>query len=204
MPHKKTYTKKKLNENEVAFCYEYVANNFNGAQAYNKTHRSGSLRASSVMASRLLGKPNIKAKIKKLTEEHLTTLNYNANSVLKELSKNAFSDVRDFVRWNKEEGVIIKDSEELGEFASCIKEIDIDAREITVDGEPSGVKDYKIKCKLHDKTKALELLGKNLMLFADKIKLETDETTEKFKQITEFLTQINRPSSNKPDNENTA
>ena len=203
MPQKKTTTKKILNTCEVKFCYEYISNGFNGSKAYVASHRSNNLRAASVMANRLLAKPNIKRLIKTLTEKHLTKLSYTATDILKELSKNAFSDIKDFVSWSTENGVIIKDSEELGEFSSCIKEIEIDARETIVDGNPTGLKDYKIKCKLHSKTKALELLGKNLLLFADKLKIETDDTTGKFKRIAEIMDAECRSDGDRSDHPDT-
>jgi len=203
MPQKKSKAREKLNEKQIAFCYEYVANNFNGTKAHLAVYKGKSENAAGVEANKRLKKPKVKALIKKLTEKHLTKLSYTANDVLKELSKNAFSDIKDFVSWSKDSGVIIKNTEELGEFTSCIREIKIDAREIMEDGKPTGIKDYKIDLKLHDKVKSLELLGKNLLLFVDRLKVEKDDATEKFERIAKIMDEECRPSEDRSDNTDT-
>jgi phage terminase small subunit len=164
MPRQKTKTKKDLNENDIAFCYEYVANKRNGTKAYLESHKTNNKTTAGIESHRLLKKPKILAKIEELTKRHIKTLGYNTESVLSEISKNAFSDVRDYVSWNPKDGVIIKDSKDLGEYASAIKKIKIEATEVKIDGEPTGIKDYKIELELHSKDKALEMLSKNLNL----------------------------------------
>lgn len=177
MPRQKKTTKEKpnLSGKELSFCYEYIANGFNGTRAYMAIYGKGNENVAAVLANKLLRKVKIKGKVAELTKKYLQPFAITGNKVLKEIAKNGFSNITDFVSWNAKDGVIIKDSAELGEYASAIREIDIDAVEVKdMDGCPTGIKNYRIKCKLHDKNKALEMLGKNLMLFEDK-KLNEDK-----------------------------
>lgn len=87
-----------------------------------------------------------------------------ADNVLRELAKLAFSNIRDFASWQGQE-VRFADSDGLTEGqAACISEI---SQTVTQHGG-------SFKIKLHDKKGSLELLGRHLKLFTDKIEHSGD------------------------------
>ena len=155
---KKTATKPTastpLNKNQLAFCYEYIANKYNATAA--AIAAGYSKRAARMVASRLLTYANVKKKVKELTEKYLTDIGLNSEQVIKELGLLAFQDMTDFCNLDSS-GVTLKSFEQMGAATKCIKEIEVD-------------KDGKIKIKMHDKKGSLELLGKHLELFTENVK----------------------------------
>ncbi|MDY0258495.1 MAG: terminase small subunit [Desulfovibrio sp.] len=82
--------------------------------------------------------------------------------VVAELAKIAFGSARDVMEWGPD-GVILKDSAELtDDQAAGVAEV---SESTTKDGG-------SLKLKRHDKVKALELLGRHLGMFTDKVKNE--------------------------------
>lgn len=77
--------------------------------------------------------------------------------MLRELAQVAFSDIRDYVEWGPG-GVRLSESSELGD--------DV-ARVVAEVSETTNRHGGSIKFKLHDKMKALELLGRHVRLFQD-------------------------------------
>lgn len=85
-----------------------------------------------------------------------------ADRVVAELAKIAFADPRDVMEWGPN-GVILKDSADLTEGqAASVAEV---SETTTKDGG-------SLRLKKHDKVKALELLGRHLGMFTDKVKNE--------------------------------
>lgn len=141
-----------MTEKQKAFCLEYLVD-LNGAQA---AIRAGySEKAAKEIASENLTKTNIKLVINALMKEREKRTEVTQDRVLLELAKIAFADLNDFVEYGPG-GVKLKDSS-------------------TVDGtivaEVSQSKHVK-KIKLHDKMKALELLGRHLAMFVDRQQVE--------------------------------
>jgi phage terminase small subunit len=152
-----------LNTNELAFCYEYVANKFNGTKA--AISAGYSKKTADVQASQLLTRLKIQNKVKELTEKHLNKIDITAESVIREIAKLGFSDMANHIDFDGE-NIDMKSFEELGDNTACIKEFDITETEIV-----KGLgKERKIKFKLHDKKGALELLGKHLQIFNEQDK----------------------------------
>lgn len=109
-------------------------------------------------AARLLTKDNAKQYLSELREKQIKKTGDMAERVIRELAKIAFSDIRDYSRFN-ESGVTLKDSDQMdSEKTGVISEV---TETVTSAGGTT-------KIKMYDKTKALELLGKNLGLFSDK------------------------------------
>ncbi len=79
--------------------------------------------------------------------------------ILEELCRIAFSDPRDLMRWGPD-GVELRPSDEL------------DAAQAAAVDEVSKGRGGVIRLKKHDKVKALELLGRHLGLFADRLHAE--------------------------------
>lgn len=114
-----------------------------------------------VQGPRMLGNVRILEAINAGMSTLYKRLDITAERVLQELAKIGFSDMRSFVRWGSS-GVQLKNSEDLSdEDAAAVAEV---SETITKDGG-------SIKFKLHDKKGALELMGKNLKLFTEKVDL---------------------------------
>jgi len=55
-----------LNEKQIQFCEEYVANGFNGSEAYSKAYRNENKNSCAVEAHRMLGDDRVVEKIKEI------------------------------------------------------------------------------------------------------------------------------------------
>jgi len=163
--------KKKLTKNELLFCYEYIANKFNGTQAYLNTYKIKSKNAAGVEACKLLRKPNVKRKVNELLKKKIKEIEPTAENVIKELAILAFQRGEDFAEFDGDE-VDFKSFKEMGSATACIKEIETTTRFVPTtddDGKKTFEREQKIKMKMHDKKGSLELLGKTHKLFTDKI-----------------------------------
>ncbi len=200
MPRQKKVTKKKLNEKEITFCHLYLVYKWNGTKAFMKAFGRKDERAAAAEASRLLTNANVRRLVKKLTDEHLATLGYNSLDVLKEIAKMAFSDIRNYASWNQKDGVIIKDSDQLGELGSAIKEIEIDTTEEEIEGEKTGLIAHKIKVKLHSKSKHLKMLGENLALFTKILEVKASDADTKLKRIADLMDERSRHGGDRSNN----
>ena len=144
----------KMTLRQSEFCYEFVACKGNGSAAARAVQCPAS--SAKVQAAKWLTNPNIVAKIKELYLKHFHTLSCKSIDVLEELQVLGFSDIRDFVKWDKNGVILLKSSKEMGRHTKAVKEINIDN---TVNA--NGEKEQTVKLKLHDKFKPLESLRKN-------------------------------------------
>jgi len=152
-----------LSKRELTFCYEYIANNFNGEKAAKSAgYKTKQCRQ---QASKMLTKSNIKEKVEELTKKHLMKLNVSAEKVLNELAIMAFVDTKDVYEFDGKEARV-KSFEEMGKATRAIQEIQVTPG---AKGKPD-----KVKIKLYDKKGSLELLGKYHKLFTDKIEHSGD------------------------------
>lgn len=158
-----------LTPKQEQFCNEYVVD----LSGTNAALRCGySPKTAGSQSSRMLRNVNICKRIRQLVEERNKRTKINADTVLIELLKLAKSDVRKLF---KENGALkeIKDLED--DIAPCISSIEIDEL-----FEGSGFERRQVgftkKIKLWDKTKALELLGKHLALFIDRVEEKSEST----------------------------
>jgi len=105
--------------------------------------------------AKVLHKPAVQAAIAQYAVKHDITI----NRVLAELSKIAFSDMRDYATWGPD-GITLTPSAELLDHAAVVV-AEVSEHETT--GEHSSSR--TLRFKLHDKLEALQALGKNLRLF---------------------------------------
>ncbi|MGX8791727.1 terminase small subunit [Oceanobacillus sp. M60] len=155
----------KLTPKQKSFVEEYLID-LNATQA---AIRAGySKKTAYKTGTENLRKPQIAESIQAAMDERSKRTEITADKVLQELAKIGYSKLTDFVHWN-EHGVEILDSEEVD--GSVLSEI---TETINVQVFPNGGESEKRqkKVKLHDKMKALELLGKHLVLFTDKQQVE--------------------------------
>ena len=111
--------------------------------------------------SRLLSDADVKAAIEKLKAKLCDKLEISAERVLGELAKLAFANPQDYVDENGKPRAIHELTRDQAAAISSFKVVLID--------DSSKV----AETKLHDKKASLELLGRNLKLFTDKIEVET-------------------------------
>lgn len=163
-----------MTEKQKIFADEYLID-LNATRAYRVAYPSvkkdETARANS---SRMLTNANVAKYITERMEERQKRTEITQDRVLKELAVIAFAKATDYAEV-KDGQVIIKDTEELNEQQ---------ARAI------AGIKEGKfgVEVKLNDKEKALELLGRHLGMFKDKV--EVSGLDEEKKKLEDILQQI--------------
>lgn len=146
-----------LNEKQLRFTTEYLVD-LNGKQAAIRAGYSSKTAES--QASRLLRNVKVQEAIQEAMDARAERTKITIDQVLAELGRIGFSNIKDFVKFDADGVVRIKDSEELTpEQAACIAEIT----------QSESDKSNNFKFKLCDKLKALELLGRHLKMFTDKV-----------------------------------
>lgn len=167
-----------LTPKQKNFADEYLID-LNATRAYKVAyHRVKSDEVAKAAGSRLLTNVNVAAYIEKRMKDREKRTEITQDMVLQELAKIGFSNVTDFVTiegtWVKVKPTAEMPQDKLGVIA--------------------GIKEGTngIEIKLNDKEKALELIGRHLGMFKDKMELsgriETDNpysglTTEELKKL---------------------
>lgn len=154
-----TITKKteynKLSAKRQRFVDEYCID-FNGTQA---AIRAGySIKSANEQAARLLAYDSVKKALDEKKLEIAESSKLKVSDVIDELRKIAFSDITQVVSFNAAKAKI-KSSRKLSE----------DARKViaSVSQTQNG-----LTIRMHDKVKALELLGRYLNIFTDRVEVE--------------------------------
>jgi phage terminase small subunit len=158
----------KLNPKQARFVQEYLID-LNATQA---AIRAGySIKTSDVQGPRLLGNVGVAAAIadgqKKLSDKTGIT----QQRILDELAIVAFSDIQNYVLIDNDTGAIrAKGFEEMPEGASRALQAIDEHRAIKEDADGNKVTVYdKVNFRMHDKLKALDLLGKHLGMFKERV-----------------------------------
>jgi phage terminase small subunit len=156
-----------LEPKQQAFCEEYIID-FNGTQA---AIRAGySERTAGSIASENLQKPEIQAEIHRQIENRSKRTEITQDRVLLEIARLAFNDPR---KAFDEEGKLLPVQEWPDDVAAAISAIKVtEAR--TEDGDICQVKEVKF----WDKGKQIELAGKHLAMFTDKVNISGKLTLE--------------------------
>jgi phage terminase small subunit len=138
------------------FVQEYLID-LNATQA---AIRAGySAKTANEQGTQLLAK--LSNEVSAALAEQSARANVTAERVIRELARIAFSDPRKVFRWGPN-GVELLPSDELTEDeAAAVAEV----------SETTTKHGGSIKAKLHDKNKALELLGRHLGMFSDRVEL---------------------------------
>ena len=153
-----------MNGKQKAFAIEYVVD-YNATQA---AIRAGySERSAYSQAHELLKKPEIKAAIKELEDAAAERAAVSKERVLKELARVAFVDPR---RLFDEDGRPMDITNLDPDTAAALASVDI-LEEFDYDGETRTLVGYTKKYKWSDKLRALEMLGKHLGMFTDKVQM---------------------------------
>lgn len=144
------------------FCREYLVD-LNATQAairagYSKKTARGT-------AWQLLQKPEIQAEIQRLMDKRANRTEITADRVLMEIARVAFLDPR---RFYDGQGRLLPIGELPDDVAAALASMEEVVSKVP--GEPDEV-EYTKKIKMADKLRALELAGKHLKLFTDKVEL---------------------------------
>lgn len=152
-----------LTKKQQLFAQEYLVD-LNATQA---AIRAGySAKSARVKGCDLLKDPRIKEIIDKRLEELAERTRMTQEQVFQELVKVAKADMTTFATWGPE-GVTFRPSSELRpEDTAAVAEI---SQTVT---EHGGTR----RIRLHDKLKALELLGRYFSMFNDNVNLKSDVT----------------------------
>jgi phage terminase small subunit len=143
-----------LTAKQVRFVEEY-SKDMNATRA---ALRAGYSEKSKGHGSRFLRDPRIRAAVDARFTERRARHEVTVDKVIQELAAIAFGDVREVMAWGPD-GVTLRHSDELSpDAAAMICEVDIGRR--------------GTKLKRTDKLKALELLGKCLGMFTDRVQAE--------------------------------
>lgn len=147
----------KMTEKQKRFCDEYLID-LNATQA---AIRAGySPRTAEQAASRLLSFVKVQDEISKEMAERSKRTGINQDRVLMEIAKMAFVNIDDVIDLDTAQVKQTATKEDL----ACIQSVKIKPTEFGTERE----------IKLCDKKSNLELLGKHLGMFKDKLELEAD------------------------------
>lgn len=163
-----------MTEKQKIFADEYLVD-LNATRAYRVAYPSVKKDETAAQAgSRMLRNVKVAAYIQERMEERQKRTEITQDRVLEELAAIAFARATDYAEI-KDECVKVKDTKSLTE--QQIRAI-------------AGIKEgkYGIELKLNDKEKALELLGRHLGMFKDK--LEVSGLEEEKKKLGDILEQL--------------
>lgn len=157
---------------EKRFCEEYLID----GNATKAAIRAGySQKTAGAIGSENLKKPHIRACIEKLEAERSRRTGITAERVLRELAKLSFVKATDVI---DVETAKIKEKAAPEDLA-CISSVKLKV----IPTEEGDIVEREVK--LADKTKSLELLGKHLGLFTDKVNLSAEVGVKIIDDITD-------------------
>lgn len=131
---------------EKLFAYEYVLNRFNGTTAYMNVFRPKSKKIAGVEACKLLQSPRVRNFLESIMKPVYDKYALSANRILEELASVAMSNIQDVL--TIEDGQL-----QIHDTADNDPRANAAISEVQVIGGRTNV-------KMHDKTKALQLLAK--------------------------------------------
>lgn len=155
----------KLTQKQILFCKEYLIDK-NATQA---AIRAGySKKTAKSIGQENLTKPDIQEMIRKDIEAQVKRTEIDADKVLQEIAKLAFSNMEDYITINGEGEAFIDLSGLTRDQAACISEITSDTyfdTSLADKNNKKGKRVKKVKLKLVDKKSNLDMLMKYLNLY---------------------------------------
>lgn len=174
---------RKLTPKQARFVDEYLVD-LNATQA---AIRAGySPKTANEQAARLLANVSVQAAIAERMKARQTRTEITQDMVVAELARIAFGNKRALMKWGPDGVKLVDSSTITDEDAAMVSEV---SETVT---EAGGT----IKLKTHDKVKALELLGRHLGMFKEKVELtgkdgapieHADMTPGEFRKIAEQI-----------------
>lgn len=169
--------KRKLTEKQKRFCDEYLID-LNATRAYKAAGYSvRSDNAAGVEGHKLLRNPKIDSYLKQKMKEREKRTEVTQDKVLKELAKIGFANAADYAKVVEKEYIekITDDNGNvIGQETKTYKAVEIEPTDrLDTDKQAAiaGIKEGRngIEVKLNDKVKALELIGRHLGMFTEKV-----------------------------------
>ena len=155
----------KLTAQQELFCHEYLVD-LNATEA---AKRAGySKKTARTQGSRLLTNVAIMTRIQELLAPKIEKIEITAEKVIQELGRIAFAKMTDVARWTHS-GMEFIPSRDLTEDQAAT---------ILMVSESTNQHGGSLRIQQHDKLKALELLGKHLKLYTDKVEHSGNLTLE--------------------------
>lgn len=185
----------KITDKQKAFVDEYLID-LNATRAYRAVYKAvKSDETAKAAASRLLTNVNVKDYLDRRMKDREKRTEITQDKVLAELAKIAFANGSDFakvVQKSFKRPKYDEDTKEvIGEEDVYYKTVDVElTEEIPKDklAAISGIKSTKegIEVKMNDKVKALELIGRHLGMFNDKLEVKGEiKTNNPYENLTE-------------------
>ena len=185
--------KNKLTSRQQAFVNEYLID-LNAAAAYLRAGYKCSDNVARINASRLLSSANVQKEIKEALAKRTERVEITQDMVLRELARVAFADLRSIYR---PDGSMMSVSELSDDAAASVA--GVESTEIADgSGDSKTVAGYIRKVKRWDKVKALELLGRHLGMYTDRVALSGDVSIPPLIQIA-FVDASQKSESDKAD-----
>lgn len=152
-----------LTDRERVFVREYLVD-LNAAQAVVRAGYSP--RAAKQTAYRIMNRPRVKAAVEAAMAERAAGLKITAERVLRELALLGFANVMDYFRPQADGTAHVDLSGLTRDQAAAITEVTVE--EFVSGRGKAGREVRRVKVKLADKSRNLELIGKHLGMFARK------------------------------------
>lgn len=154
----------KLTAKQQRFVEEYLID-LNATQAAIRAgYKAGNSQRASEIGNELLQKTPVSEAIQQAMAERSKRTGINQDRVIQELARIAFVNPQKVI--NSEDASIRADATE--DDLACIQSVKVK----TMDGEKGSSVEREVR--LNDKMRALELLGKHLGMFKDKVELDVD------------------------------
>jgi hypothetical protein len=150
----------KLPPRQVAFVDNYVANGFNGSQAYKSAgYRTKTDAVARSNAAKIIAKHSVSNylywKLRQVMAENDAQID--EGRLIRESNAIAYASLTDVLSWDAEGRVTVKASSEIPrEVAAAIKKIRSTTRTIPQEDGPP-IEETKVEIELHDKKGALDL-----------------------------------------------
>lgn len=151
-----------LNEKQRLFCAEYLVDLNATAAAIRAGYSTKTARS---IAQELLVKPEVIAKVQVLMDERSKRTEVTADRVITEVARLGFADLRKLFN---AQGGLLPVNDWPDEVAAAVASVEVDEL-FEGFGENRHQIGYTKKVKLWDKGKALELLGRHLKLWVERV-----------------------------------
>jgi phage terminase small subunit len=151
-----------LTERQRAFCEEYLIDLNGNAAAVRAGY---SPRTARQAAAQNMTRPEVTAYLQQLLDERSKRTQITADRVITEVARLGFSDLRKLF---KEDGAMLPVNEWPDDMAAAVASVEVEEL-FEGGGEDRRQIGFTRKLKLWDKGKALEMLGRHLKLFVDRL-----------------------------------
>lgn len=183
----------KLTRNQQVFCDEYLID-LNATRAYKVAYpRTTKDETAAANGSRLIRNDRVKAYINSKMKAREKRTEITQDKVLKELAKIGFANATDYVNIieGEFEEDVVEDGVVVDKIIKTYKYVELQETEKLTEDKRVAISEIKqgkngIELKLHDKVRTLELMGRHLGMFTEKMDLNIG-ASEKFADIIKQL-----------------